>query len=214
MPLTPFQIGIENEYGLPPTSAAYAASGGYGGGAAAPAPAGFNLNPAPQVGPGRVRRGSGAASGLPNPAADLETQMPGLSGLNQNRKPGHTIPPWWDTFSRHAKCPLQNAGATFGVESGMPGSGLTWNSIYGNIAGASAAQQQQGLQSYSQFHSHGQRNANRFTRPAIGDCHAKQPQRRRSESRRRRQLRRAVVQPIPAGPARTGRGHGGGVRPG
>jgi hypothetical protein len=40
---------------------------------------------------------------------------------------------------------LQDASATYGVNSGMPGSGLSWNSLFGNIAGASEQQQQQGL---------------------------------------------------------------------
>ncbi len=134
---------------MPPTTAAYAASGGSGGGAAAPAPSGFNLNPAPQSGQGAFGAVPGPL-GLPNPAADLGAQIPGLSGLNQTGSQdiqsllGGTLSPGTQNA-------LQNAGATFGVESGMPGSGLSWNSIYGNIAGASAAQQQQGLQDYSSF---------------------------------------------------------------
>jgi len=43
---------------------------------------------------------------------------------------------------------LENAAATYGVASGMPGSGLQKNSLFANIAGFSEAQQRKGLEDY------------------------------------------------------------------
>ena len=43
---------------------------------------------------------------------------------------------------------LQNAAATFGVTSGMPGSGLQQNGLFANIAGWSEGQQRKGVQDY------------------------------------------------------------------
>lgn len=43
---------------------------------------------------------------------------------------------------------MQNAAATFGITSGMPGSGLQQNGLFGNIAGFSENRQRQGLQDY------------------------------------------------------------------
>lgn len=43
---------------------------------------------------------------------------------------------------------IKTASAQFGVASGMPGSGLEQNQLFGNIAGFSEAQQQKGLQNY------------------------------------------------------------------
>jgi hypothetical protein len=53
------------------------------------------------------------------------------------------------TLSPGTQNALQNASATYGVTSGMPGSDLTWNSLYGNIANASTTQQQTGLSEYN-----------------------------------------------------------------
>lgn len=106
-----------------------------------------NINPTPQSGQGAFGMVPGALS-LPNPAGDLAAQLPGLPGLNATAsqdlqsKLGGTLSP--GTMNA-----LKNAAATMGVSSGMPGSQLSWNSLYGNIAGASEAQQQQGLQDYS-----------------------------------------------------------------
>lgn len=43
---------------------------------------------------------------------------------------------------------LKTAAAQFGVASGMPGSGLETNQLFGNIAGFSEGQQQKGVQNY------------------------------------------------------------------
>lgn len=43
---------------------------------------------------------------------------------------------------------LKTGAAQFGVSSGMPGSGLETNQLFGNIAGFSEGQQQKGVQNY------------------------------------------------------------------
>lgn len=43
---------------------------------------------------------------------------------------------------------LKTGAAQFGVSSGMPGSGLETNQLFGNIAGFSEGQQQRGVQNY------------------------------------------------------------------
>lgn len=110
---------------------------------------GFNLNPLPESGTTAFGEVPGQL-GLPNPAGDLGKQIPNLQGLNTgasdliNSELGGQLSP----ATLHA---LQNAGATFGIQSGMPGSGLSFNRLYGNIAGATEARQRQGLEDYSRF---------------------------------------------------------------
>ena len=107
------------------------------------------LNPTPQAGQGAFGMVPGVLP-TPQPAADLALQLPGLPQLNQTAstdlqsKLGGTLSP--GTLNA-----LQNASATYGVGSGMPGSQLSWNSLYGNIAGASEAQQREGLADYGPF---------------------------------------------------------------
>jgi len=52
------------------------------------------------------------------------------------------------TVSPQTMNALKTASAQFGVESGMPGSGLQENQLFGNIAGFSENQQQRGIQNY------------------------------------------------------------------
>ena len=88
----------------------------------------------------------------PNPAANLEAQLPGLPTINQTAS-NDLQSQLGGTLSPGTLNALQNAAATYGTTSGMAGgvggmAGLDWNSLYGNIAGASEAQQQQGLSNY------------------------------------------------------------------
>lgn len=111
--------------------------------------AAFNLYPGPQSGSGAFGAVPGNL-GLPNPAGDLGAQIPGLGRINSAAS-GDILSKLDGTLSAGTEHALANAAATYGVTSGMPGSGLSWNSLYGNIAGASEGQQQQGLQDYSNF---------------------------------------------------------------
>lgn len=85
---------------------------------------------------------------LPQPSKDLGGVLPGLPAVNTAAsqdilaKLGGSISP--GTMNA-----LQRAAAQFGVSSGMPGSGLALNNLFGNIAGFSENQVQQGLQDYS-----------------------------------------------------------------
>ena len=105
------------------------------------------LNPTPQAGAGAFGAVPGAL-GIPNPAGDLSAQIPGLPSLNATAS-NDILSNLSGTLSPGTEHALQNAAATYGVASGMPGSGLSWNSLYGNIAGASTAEQNLGLQQYN-----------------------------------------------------------------
>ena len=88
----------------------------------------------------------------PTPAADLAAQIPGLSNLNstlsgdiQNQLSGQLSP---QTIQA-----IQNAAATFGVQSGMPGiqpGTLSGNLGLRNIGLSTEQVQQQGIQNYNQ----------------------------------------------------------------
>jgi hypothetical protein len=78
----------------------------------------------------------------------LSSVYPNLAGTNAAVS-GDILSKLGGTLSPGTENALKNAQATFGQTSGMPNSGLSWNSLYGNIAGASEAQQQQGIQDYN-----------------------------------------------------------------
>jgi hypothetical protein len=109
---------------------------------------GFSLNPNPQSGSGVFGQVPGQL-GVPPVAAQLGQELPGLPNLNAAASQD-IASNLSGTLSPGTQNALQNASATYGVTSGMPGSGLTWDSLYGNIAGASTAEQQLGLQEYNQ----------------------------------------------------------------
>jgi hypothetical protein len=110
---------------------------------------GFNLNPQPTSGQGPHGAVPGQL-GLPNPAADLAGQIPGLSSLNSAASSG-IAGKLRGELSPGTLNALKNASAQFGVSSGMPGSGLSSNAFLGNVAGASEAQQAAGIQEYNSF---------------------------------------------------------------
>lgn len=111
-------------------------------------PGGTNLAPPPQSG---VPNPFGLVPGnIPafNPAGDLAAQYPNLSQTNEalsgdilNKLNGYLSPSTLNSIQRQF-------GGQGGIASGMPGSGLTWNNVYGNIIGAQENQRQQGIQDY------------------------------------------------------------------
>lgn len=109
----------------------------------------FNLNPTPQAGTGPFGTVPGPL-GLPDPYGDISHVVPGLPAMN-NSASSAILSKLNGQLSPGTLNALKNAQATFGVQSGMPGSGLSWNSLFGNIAGASEAQQAQGLEQYRGF---------------------------------------------------------------
>lgn len=110
---------------------------------------GFDLNPAPRSGNGPYGTVPGVL-GLPDPYGDLSGVVPNLPRLNQSASDS-ILAKLNGELSPGTLNALKNAQATFGVSSGMPGSNLSWNSLFGNIAGAAESQQAQGLASYGPF---------------------------------------------------------------
>jgi hypothetical protein len=111
------------------------------------------INPAPIAGTDAFGQVPGPV-GLPNPAANLTAQLPGLPGLNDaasgtisNKLAGNLSPATLRA--------LQDASARFGLKTGMPGMGpqnsLAWNNLFSNIAGFAENNAQQGLQDYNSF---------------------------------------------------------------
>ena len=111
------------------------------------APPAYNINPQSQGGTGTFGQVPGNID-LPNVSGDLASQIPGLGKLNTAAS-SDIASNLAGTLSPGTENALQNAAATYGETSGMPGSDLTWNSLYGNIAGASTAEQAQGLSEYN-----------------------------------------------------------------
>lgn len=105
-------------------------------------------SPISQNGQGIYGRVPGNLS-LPDPFGDLSSVYPDL-GKTNSAVSGDILSKLGGTLSPGTQRALQDAAASRGVSSGMPGSGLSWNSFYGNIAGASEAQQQQGISDFNQ----------------------------------------------------------------
>ncbi len=83
----------------------------------------------------------------PNIFSQVNQAVPGFGGLTQGTSNviGSELSGQVSPATLKA---MQNAAATFGVTSGMPGSGLQQNGLFGNIAGFSENRQRQGLQDY------------------------------------------------------------------
>lgn len=103
----------------------------------------YSSNPLPQLGSGPFGAVPGTLS-LPNPSSDLSAAVPGLGSLNTAAS-NDILSNLGGKLSPGTVNALQNASATFGVASGMPGSGLSWNQLYGNIAGAANQEEALGL---------------------------------------------------------------------
>jgi hypothetical protein len=107
----------------------------------------YNFNPAPQSGQGAFGTVPGPI-GVPSPSADLSAIYPNLSGTTaaasaalMNELTGQLSPA---TIRA-----IQDAAATYGVTSGMPGSGLSQNRFARDLGLATEDLQRKGLQDYS-----------------------------------------------------------------
>lgn len=107
---------------------------------------GFNLNPAPQAGSGPYGSVPGQL-GLPNPAGDLAQQFPNLSGVNSEVS-NSILDQLRGKLSPATIAALQDQAATFGVTSGMPGSGLAANRGLRDLGLATEQQVQAGQRAY------------------------------------------------------------------
>lgn len=105
-------------------------------------------SPISQSGQGIYGRVPGNLS-LPDPFGDISSVYPNLAKTNSGVSED-ILSKLGGTLSPGTQRALTDAAASHGVSSGMPGSGFSWNNLYGNIAGASEAQQQQGISDFNQ----------------------------------------------------------------
>jgi len=110
------------------------------------APSGYSLTPAPTQGRGAFGSVPGQV-GIPDVASQLQEQLPDVSQINQEASKdvlsqlrGELNP---DTVKA-----IQDASAEWGVQSGMPGSGLALNRGLRDIGLSAEALQQQGIGNY------------------------------------------------------------------
>lgn len=106
-----------------------------------------NISPQPQTGSGIFGQVPGDV-GVPNVAAQLDAEYPGLSGTNTALS-GDILSNLQGTLSPGTQQALENQAATLGVTGGTPGSNLDWNSLYGNVANAATNQEALGVQQYN-----------------------------------------------------------------
>jgi hypothetical protein len=106
-------------------------------------PAGYSVSGTGRTGFGTV------PSAIPVPP-NLFTQLGAVPGFKTNTAgAGNVISSQLGgSVSPMTLNALKTASAQFGVGSGMPGSGLETNELFGNIAGFSEGQQQKGVQNY------------------------------------------------------------------
>lgn len=116
---------------------------------AAATPTGFNLSPTPTQGNGAFGLVPGQL-GLPNPAGDLQAQIPGLAGLNANAS-GVINSYLRGQLPQDVQNAIQDASATYGVTSGMPGSGLQRNRTARDLGLTSLDLTGRGLSAYGPF---------------------------------------------------------------
>lgn len=110
------------------------------------APSTYNINPAPQAGKGTFGEVPGPI-GLPDPYSDLSRVYPNLGGTNQELS-NAIMSKLKGELSPATIAAIQDTAAKYGVSSGMPGSGLSFNKSLRDLGLASEAVQQQGLQAY------------------------------------------------------------------
>lgn len=118
-----------------------------------PTPYTYNVNPA--IAPGQKKKSVstyGAIPGqldMPSPFKDLQNLYPNLSGANDQISQ-NIASQLRGELSDSALAAIANDAASFGVSSGMPGSGLAYNKgLLGRALGREQLKQQ-GLQNYNQ----------------------------------------------------------------
>ena len=105
-------------------------------------------SPLSQNGQGQFGRIPGNLS-LPDPFSDVSSVYSNLAKTN-SAVSNDILSKLDGTLSPGTQRALADAAASRGVFSGMPGSDFSWNNLYGNIAGASEQQQQQGIADFNQ----------------------------------------------------------------
>lgn len=107
----------------------------------------FSLNPTARAGQGAFGAVPGAI-GLPSPYRDLSGVFPNLSGTNAAVS-RDILSKLSGTLSPQTQAAIHDAGAAWGLSSGVPGSGIQENRTLRDIGLTSEQQQQQGLQDYA-----------------------------------------------------------------
>lgn len=84
----------------------------------------------------------------PSPYKDLSSVYPNLSASNQAVS-GDILSKLKGDLSPETINAIQDNAARFGIDSGMPGSGLQWNKSLRDIGQTTEQEQQQGIQDYN-----------------------------------------------------------------
>jgi hypothetical protein len=108
----------------------------------------YSSNPAYQSGTGAFGQVPGAL-GVPNPAGNLATVVPGLSKMNETLS-GDILAKLGGQLSPATLNAIKDAGAAWGVQSGVPGSGIAANRTLRDLGLSTEAQIAQGIQEYNQ----------------------------------------------------------------
>lgn len=144
--IEPWQMGgrFGQPLGLPNFTA-------FTGSTASPQPANpdFTLNPAPHAGTGPFGQVPGPL-GVPDAFGNLSKPIPNLAQLNAGAS-GNILSNLHGQLSPDTLAAIQDAGARFGVASGMPGSGLAQNRTLRDVGLTSQQLQAQGVQQYNPF---------------------------------------------------------------
>lgn len=122
------------------------ASGGGGGGTSTATTGGFDPAPAPQAGQGPYGKVPGNI-GVPNRFGDLASVFPGLGAANSLAS-GNIMNELRGELSPETVNAIRDEAASFGVSSGMPGSGFSGNRGLRNLGLSVEGQKQQGLKDY------------------------------------------------------------------
>lgn len=153
---TPNAVGnIPNQYTNIPGVGAFTGGGSVlgpvGGTTGTPSPTGGTFNPSPSPTTGTNAFGMVPGQiGLPDPAADLRRQIPGLSGLNTQAS--DTIASYLSgELPADVQAQIQDAAAQYGVSSGIPGAGLQRNRTARDLGLTSLDLTGRGLAAYGPY---------------------------------------------------------------
>lgn len=106
----------------------------------------YNVNPKPQSGSGIFGSVAGPVA-IPQPYQNFGQVFPNTQGVTTGVS-NEIVDELSGKLDPSTLAQIQNEGAAFGIQSGMPGSGLVNNFDLNAVEQASTAQQQQGQKNY------------------------------------------------------------------
>jgi hypothetical protein len=112
------------------------------------APSGYQVTPQPTRGQGALGAVPGQV-GLPDVAAQLEAQMPGLQDINKQAS-ANILSDLRGELNPNTVRAIQDASAAWGVNAGVPGSGLQTQKGLRDVGLFSENLQQRGIGNYNQ----------------------------------------------------------------